>query len=250
MLYKAYVELDALLDTRISTVARLNPQAAMDLLGDHYRKRKSDELWLLHDGFSKEDYLDGYKKRDKETLAVSRITPLIYVVGSTMREKLHEVASSPTLQVAQLDVNIYPYELTDVEKKDFVDCIMAYSDVEVKVNLISISPIELTFIHIRNEGYKGLFVYNFSEWAEIHIPKIEAGQQYCPAVTMVVPELLQSIENFPSDEELTMANGRKTTPFEALQIALAPFIRMQYVSVDLVSILEFPQDLNPKGKPA
>lgn len=246
MIFRLYTELDMLLDTRIAAVSEISEEAAIELLSDKYRYRQSDELWLLTNKITEEQFKTAYKNRSIETLARARPTPMLMTIADTVKAESLKFHTAHNLEAIELDVNIYPYDLSDDIKDAILECLMAYCGVEVRYRFIRVAPYELTFKQIKLNQYNQLFVYNFIEWAEIHIEKFGEGDPMMPSVCMIIPELIKSVAELEA-EDLKDIKCKNKDPFDALRLMMAALLAIQVVPVDLVSILEIPPDLFAQG---
>jgi hypothetical protein len=245
MIANVLVELDMLLDTRISTVSLINEAAAVDLLNDKYRNRDHDDLGEFTDKITTADFRKAYRTRDVMSLVKARPTPMAFVFGMSMQKKVEEVKATAKYNQVRVDINVYPYELTDEEKVAMVESVMAYIKAEVFVSVVSYPIFELTLSKIKAQNYAAIYMYHFVDWAETHIEKLTEKDPMLPSVQLIIPELVYK-SGLKTDATVVEGdNGKKLTltPFQALRMMMAPIMAVQFVPTELVSIMELPPDV-------
>ena len=248
MRQRLLVELDMLLDTRIATVLLMNPTAALELLSPAYRNRRSDELGELTKHITTEDFEKAYAQRSVETLRVARATPMALMFGRVVRDLLKELTNTPRFDGVDVEVNVWPYQLSEQERVDIVTCVMAHINFPIQVKAVSIHPNELTFKRIDAEQWTAIFLYNFRQWAEYHVERYSETDPSLASRSMIIPELLKTVKEELPKEDTKAPSGEALTPFNALRMMMSPIIAIQYVPVEMVSILEIPEvGIEPPG---
>lgn len=250
---KLYVELDALLDTRLGTVSRLSEDAAIELLTNaRYADRMSDDMGRLTDLITTDDYQAAYRQRDVDTLVVSRPTALSFMLAKIVSDLEQQmVAANPKVEAIEIDVNVYPYQLTAQENDDIAASIMARCATAAVVRTIYVPPRELTMEMIKVNEWVALIMYNFTDWAAEVIDRLEKYNVHLPSVTCFIPLMLISEDNLPTEEEMTAPNGQKTDPFEALKGFLAEVIAIEYMPAWMYTIIDLPPEAQPtQGEPS
>ena len=227
------VQLDALLDTRLATVSRIDQDAAVKLLeSEAYYIRFNDDFEALT-GITREQFRDAYAKRDVDTLAL----PAIMTVAPLM---LHELitkleindAESPYVEGVEVEVNFWPYQLDDEEIDGLSKAIMVFSGMETLVRMVSIHPMELTPDFIKDR-YTGLILYDFKEWFEYQKSKYATVKT--PDLTVLAPALFY--DKIPTPEEY-LAEGIDSgiTPFELAELAVMDCFRLKLLKSEIFSI--------------
>lgn len=241
--------LDVILDTRIATVDLLNSKAAADLLGSAYLSRKTDDMGKLTPHITTEEYRAAYAKRDKSVLKRTRITAFMpYLVSILRRLDLSRINTPHTSSVA-LDLNIYPYILTDEEKQVMVGAIRAYIGEIIPINIVSYAPRELTLRTIKTK-WSCVIIYDLMEWLSAQfdndlIGRVEDGASRCPEVTLIAPEIYHDSNALPTEEDIVkMPDGSMDSP-AALEAIMAEFIGLNIMDLDMFSILPPPPDEAP-----
>lgn len=161
-----YVELDALFDTRLSIINLLNKNLSLELLGnENYTLRYFDEF----DYISNNVFNNYYKNRNKTVLQNSYITKLIELVVFELDVILSKKIDINDNTPVKLDVNVYPYELTDDEKEKIKEALLIYNIVpEVEIQIINISTEDLTLNQI-GSNYSMAMMYDVTSWLEYQL---------------------------------------------------------------------------------
>jgi hypothetical protein len=108
-----YVDLDCLLDTRLGTLAKINPELASNALMNGYHERDED----IFEGVGVEDYRKAYEARDVDTLTLSVITGMFSFLHECVLAAFKRIQIDGIFDAIQLEVNYWPYELDDEEVK-------------------------------------------------------------------------------------------------------------------------------------
>ena len=116
-LCRVIIEIDCLLDTRLGTLAKFNPDLANAILTDTenlYHERKTDDF----PGISRETFYSLYHDRDIETMFNSRPTNIIKFLIKNHLELATNLRSQAKNETLVYQINVFPYLLTPVEKED------------------------------------------------------------------------------------------------------------------------------------
>ena len=138
-----YVDLDALLDTRLATIVRLKGvDFATDLLlNSNYLERETDTFKDVDPG----QYKELYAARDKITLRHARVTLIKNVISSSLAEIYkRQGVLRPEIFVYCIKVNIHPYVLDPKEIEILAAAISGCFADQIDVELINVAPDKLT----------------------------------------------------------------------------------------------------------
>lgn len=167
--------LDIHLDTRLGTIARINPKAAEVLLS-------SDEYWLRENDFwdrltgglvSNEEFTEAYNDRGgvntKATLSASvrtGITPFILrLLTDDHINRLNQMGE--ITEEVSLTVNYWPYDLNSTEIEWLRDIMHELYSKTVTIEFVSIPMEELT-PQLLNENFAACVMYEFPQWIKMH----------------------------------------------------------------------------------
>lgn len=232
------VELDVLLDTRIATVSRVDADAAVTLISKPYLKRRSDEFSKLIPGFSDAAYQAAYATRDADTLARSRPTQSLEGLSKLVTQlETQLLDGDPTVSSVGVDINIYPYVLTDDECQGIANAVAHYCGQFSAIRCVNIPYRDLTFQRIRQEDWSAIFLYNFKDWiAESFTNYGNTQPMGTPAVTMFIPQLVVQLDDYNDEGNRRLPNGRFVDPFDATRVAFSAFVGIEFLPAEAFSI--------------
>jgi hypothetical protein len=228
-----YVELDVLLDTRLGTLAKQDPELAKRVLekGD-YRERKMD----CFEDISIEEFAKLYKLRDKDTLKHSVVTAgakLIQLLASNMLADQMQV--EPKVRGVKLIVNTAPYELTAEETDLFGRSIAVRMNGICEVEMTSVSQQDLTPSFCKGI-YKMMLMYNALEWMELHTK--EFYQTKMRNTLLLSPAIFY--ERLPTAQEAKKISKEVKgvhSPHHGIEILAMPIIELRFIDVEHFSIV-------------
>jgi len=227
-----FLELDALLDTRMGTLYRLAPKRVKGIIEKGYLDRVSD----FYPGVAPFQFDSHYAKRDRATLKCSMVTPIIDIVASFCKETLSMNVTSPLHQVPKVILNQYPYTLDDSEKQLFLSVLKYRTKDMAEISLVNIPPESLTPRYFTGAGVDMVFMYDPLNWLELHSKLKTFEKEACPTVFMYGPLLLKSTKAV----DFTLETYKT-----AIEQLAGPFVHLEMAPARLFSIfIEDPK--NPK----
>lgn len=189
--------LDAHLDTRLGTIARLSQDVAAKLLSTTaYWTRESDNWTQLTEGaITTEEFVKAYSERGgvntDATLQYSvrsNITPfLLRLFADDHVNQMNQMVSPD--DAVSLVVNYWPYNLTS----DGIEAIRSimnyfYGD-HTEVEMIYVPMDQLTPGYL-NENFAACIMYEFHEWIKLHC--IELGKSHLNCFNFIGPTIFES----------------------------------------------------------
>lgn len=227
-----YVDLDALLDTRLGTLIQIDENEAISILNNGYHERISDDWSKLGSSINQDEYDRRYRNRDIETLKASRCTNAIPMIIELTKSLSESAIYTPFVTSVGIEVNLYPYKLTGEEIKTMESVVRHYLSVETKVTTVRFSPEQLT-PEIINIRYDGLIMYDFNAWFGAQVEKLKDKQ--LPTVTIMAPALYAN--KVPSKEEITFEEIGEISPFASLEMVLCEFIDLHLLDATYFSLV-------------
>lgn len=197
---KLMIELDTLLDTRIGTVNRFYPEYVEALLNADYRNRKSDQLEKLVPDIKQHWFNVAYSARDVETLKHSKITPMVVALTNITKELERLAVDTPIGEGVEIDLNIYPYQLSPGEIDMIKLCIAHYSALTAKIEVIS-QPMSYFTPSILKAQYGGIVIYNLADWLNLHAEALLSCK--IPGVSIFAPRRYAVDDWEPTKEDLS-----------------------------------------------
>lgn len=230
MKQRLLVELDALLDTRMATIFRLNPDAANRLLNARYATRISDEMNLLDPFIDADAYRQAYAERDLETLYLARPTQFFYDIRVALRELVGKCMSGdPDVESVHVDINVWPYQPSDGHLEELQSVLAdGFMDL-ITVGAVSVSPKELSTQRMLEMQWTYVYLYNFIDWATAQFDGITERPTAVPAVTMIAPKLVKSIHDVNQfAKEAPPGTTQHKDPHECMRVGLATVIGLDF----------------------
>lgn len=226
------IELDALLDTRLATVARLSVENAVQLASTKYRNRLSKDLTLLNPEIDMQAFNEAYSKRDLTTLMASKMTGGVFLLAGMVEELENQTHDTPFLSALEIDVNVYPYKVDESVEIALINSVMAYAGLETKVNIVNLSPESLRPGIIKST-WAGLMMYDFDNWLNLH--NVELTTSKIPTISIIAPALFKDV--IPKEDDLKNDSGEVLKPFTTVEMALCEFVSVSFVDSKYFSII-------------
>lgn len=167
--------LDIHLDTRLGTIARINPEAAEYLLSNHeYWLRENDFWGLLTNGMvTDEQFKEAYAERGGENTKATLersirtgIAPFILrLLTDDHINRLNQMGDAED-KVA-LTINYWPYSLGGTEIEYLRDIMHELYSHTIDIEFVSIPMEELT-PNVLNENFAACVMYEFPDWIKMH----------------------------------------------------------------------------------
>lgn len=223
------MSLDALLDTRLGTLDRIDNAIAEQVIASGtYQTRQND----VFEGVDKAVFDQAYHDRDVETLKRSIVTDAIQFLRQLVAALTEQAIVRPYHDGAKIVVNIYPYTLSQEEQEELGRAVTAWMQDMAPVEIVSIPTKDLTPTHCK-ATYSLMMVYEHEEWMNFHAEAFQHTR--LPEVTMYVPALY--FVHTPSAEELEKTVKEAAHPMRALEMLASPLIDLKFIDVKFFSIL-------------
>lgn len=226
-----YLTLDAILDTRMGTLAKIdNTLAVAALQSGKYHKRLIDEF----EGVDKETFKEAYKQRDLDTLKCSVLTNVVFFLRRLIKDSLISSIINQKVENLCFTLNVYPYDFSDPGLVDMlVGCLRFHTYSTSSVKIVSIPDEELTPEFCR-ENFQIMIVYDWVNWVDKHRTFFEKNG--IADVAVVAPEIFT--DSVPTQEDIDRLDLRKQNPFRMTEEITAALFRLKHMPVSLFSIHE------------
>lgn len=226
-----YLDLDAILDTRLGTLAALgNEHAVAALNSGRYHKRMIDE----YDGVAKHVFKEAYAKRDIDTLKRSVLTNMVFFLRRLIKDSLLSAVIQQRIEKMCFTLNVYPYDFSDPGLVEMlIGCLRFHTYSTASVRVVSIPDEELT-PEFCAENFQIMIRYQWVEWVDKHKAFFE--KKGIPAVTLVVPEIFY--DTVPTQDDIDRLDLKKQNPFRMTESITAALFRLKHMPVSLFSIHE------------
>ncbi len=224
--YKILVDLDAILDTRIGTLARMDEDVATEIVkSKKYIERLTDRFSSINLLVDDAKYSDLYLKRDERTLAKSLISDVVYTLSLGLQE-LGGIYDRGIIEgELEVTVNTYPYSLSEDKIKIILDGLGCYLPLHVKVTSVNLSPWHLSSEAL-SKSYMEWYCYDIEPWLLINTNGL---------LTNRAPEVKVHLPRISTSGELPERDPLIPCPFKAREMVLREFLDITYNEVSLFS---------------
>lgn len=229
-----YVELDALLDTRLAVVSSIDQEAAVKLVrSPEYFTRDSDDFSAIT-GIPHEQYLEAWGKRNVDVLKRSLRTGMPTLLQELMTKLEIQEENTPFRQNTDLEVNIWPYtDLNPSEREMLCLSVMAHAGIQTIPRVVCYDPRELTPQRLRHK-LSGMIIYNLRDWLQHHMEVF--GKVVAPEVAVLTPALYNGervdLTQLANDPDLRT----DVSPFALTEVACSEWFQLNYLDVKHFSI--------------
>jgi hypothetical protein len=218
-----FVELDALLDTRLAILTSFGEEALKFNLTKNYFSRKHD----FFIGINQEEYKIKYLNRDKSILKNSLSTELRNVINQFIQKTLLNRTTTPYQFLPKIIVNLYPYQLEEKEKQIILSSIIAMTHDLAPIEIVYLPYLEITPMYVK-KNLSVLILYNYLEWLELQSKLNNFPKTICPEVTLLGPCIYFIL---PNNHTNTSEN-----PFGAIEHIASPLISLKLLPIHVFSI--------------
>lgn len=234
------VELDAILDTRIGTVAhRFGDEVAFQVLQAGYHTRVDDKF----PGVDYEEYRKAYQARDVEVLKHSTITDNVRLMREVIGELSQQAVGRPYHTGARVLVNVYPYTLTEDMRAALKELVLpwvtGYTELGVThtVEIVSISKSDITPKFIVDNDVTTIFMYEYKDWFDAQA--VNFKRTPLTGVTLYSPAIYHEVT--PTTDEIEETIREFAHPFKAAMFTAKFWILLDLIDVNHFSIIEPPK---------
>lgn len=228
------IELDTLLDTRLGVMAQSETLRAWiePLLEKGYRKRQSDHFSLLLPEFPQAVYEQAYRERNEATLRVARPTRMVGALTEITDSLEKKSIGTPFDGDVIIDVNIYPYVLSDPVRAMLRDIVGVNVSISTVVHTVNYAPADVTPKFL-DEHYAALVIYDIDQWMQLHVTALM--EQKIPTVTLMTPA--RYIREIPTDEDCTVDERGAVNPFALFEESVAELISVSFLDTEYFSMI-------------
>lgn len=227
-----YAELDALMDTRLGTLARMGDHVAEAvLLSGSYHKRDSDQFANV----DVQVYRDLYSKRDIETLKRSHPSKSVFLLNNLVRYLKEQATVRPFHESAKVVINTFPYELSVEEEAELGMVIATWTSGLAPVELVHMRPLELSPLYVKQNSYSSMLMYEYDPWMSLHYGPTSKQATPIQDVSIFAPAIYFSDK--PSDKEVQQLISRAAHPLQAVEILGRSLVGLNLIDVEYFSII-------------
>ena len=170
---KILIDLDAIFDTRLGTIAKLNSNAADALVNTpelflkYHSRTKDDWNELTNGNITVEAFNAAYRERNVETLKASAITNYGTLLQGIINDLETKMIHTPLVSSVELHINTWPYVLNEGELDMLKLCASEYTGLLTEIKTVILRP-EMLKPQILDKNYAVYITYNFNDWFGHH----------------------------------------------------------------------------------
>lgn len=243
-----YLMLDTLMDTRIGTLMRINPEYAIKATGSkEYHDRTSDDFTDIIGGdYNQEDYRKVYYDRDKHTLFFSRATRMVdYIRGVITDQAIRKIAGDPRVGGLEVVINTYPIVLDRLDQAYLAKILSVALSVplnSVKFDFRSYAEMSLSWIKTINAAV--MVIYDFNEWSSqcADMPRtVEAVKTMTgnPEMILMTSGLFHTRHDLEKLRSMERSGSEDNNPFTVSKKAFAAAFCLEVLPARYFSVQQF-----------
>ncbi len=243
-----YVDIDALMDTRLGTLFVLYGEEALKIVDTNWRTRISDEFDLFLDSYNHDEYSHAWTHRDRRALMCAWPTNMFIFIHDILAEDLLEqTGKDPDFGGFKLTVNHYPYQLEESEKEAFKSCVALRLDLNpVDVELRYIPYSQMNAQWLKQASYTAIILYNLDQWLGEAF-KEDSPLNGNPDTVLLAPLLFKSRKVAEELREADLSELPSKDPTELLRMVLCTLVHLRFAGVEEFTVPDF-NEIMPIGK--
>lgn len=218
-----FIELDALLDTRIAILANMEGKVLENAILDDYHNRKIDAFR----GASFNEFRTLYDNRDKSILKETMVTGMAGLIKEFVEKTLKNITTSPFHNKPKIILNVHPYVLTEEEINVLVKSLVIITDGLSDVQVVNMSYDDITPMYVK-ANLSILVLYECYRWLETHSVNELFKKVTCPDVALFGPRIFF--------KEFNPNTKHEVDPLDAMEKIAAPLIGLILLPIDRFSI--------------
>jgi hypothetical protein len=229
---KIYIAADALWDLRQGTMARISPEFAAAVTAQPGYYTREEDVFNYSDQTLRQDiYKRVFARYKQSILRCSVKTEILQFVHELAKQYIKQAFVTPFLDDFSIEINLYPFHLTDGEKNDLLQIVQSQLGKHLMVSLVVLSPAELTVEHTLN-NYASMVMYEWHDWLNTHSADVE--KKRLADVGLYVPRIFFDRQKYDEETDKELKKRGKDI-FEITHDLLNPFIVVQFLPVALFS---------------
>lgn len=224
------LDIDALFDTRLGTVAVHRPEAASALATNpaYFEREYTDWADLTQGVVDNDTFNAWYASRDETVLRRSMVSGIITFLARLFAEHHRNIIDGLHQDTLDIVINTYPYRVSDNEKTELIAILqdrIFFPDLGVDFCHLSLD--ELTPDHL-DSHYSSAILYDFPTWMKKQCWAL--AKHPCYGLDMVVPKLF---ERDPRD--LSVEERKKD--ILGCRISLVEYLSLNFIDAQHFSML-------------
>lgn len=221
------IDLDAIFDTRIGTIAGINPVVAIEIVAsERYRNRETADWGAITEGaISRAEFEAAYALRNKETLQRSVMTAMPKIIGDFTKSLQWKGIVQIDVDKVSIKVNLWPYKFNSDERSVLRDCMAQYTSATATIEFIHVSMADMTPHRLDHLGDIWI-TYDYNEWMTHHTENLVKYR--APLMTVLCPKVLYNPEAFNEGDLVDKELSGVFDPFMVHQVTMCEFLGVEF----------------------
>lgn len=251
MQHQIYVELDALVDTRLATIAKMGIDPMVFIKADCH-DRVSDEFDAFDGAFPQARFAVEYQRRDIRTLQMAGPTEMLFVLDDlVLAERRKFAMGDPFAGTCEVTLNCYPYRLDDAQRMIYAEALAEALHLPLEAVTASYIPYrEMNEFWLRSIKPSMMIVYNYAQWLteafgsyESHIDPIGSS-----STVVLAPKILRQRSDLIALSKIDDPNLPTKDPFIMETRMRAKMFSLDFKPIQTFSLVKFQMErtsMNP-----
>lgn len=182
-----YTNLDSILDTRLGLIYSVNKPLFSDIIKKNlnsYQSRIMDDF----NGFDNRLFKELYKKRNSKMIK----EPIPNYIPQLLKSYILNALEQKPGDILTLYLNVYPYELSSIEKTNLHDGIFNIFKGIINIEIMDKPETEVT-VKFMHENIGLIVMYNGLDWIDHNLSNKNLISLSLPDILLIAPRLTNRI---------------------------------------------------------
>lgn len=227
-----YVDIDSLLDTRLSTIILTHPKLPIDKTFIDYHINRHRDVWPNTNNGT---LLENYDNRNRETLRNAVATNVLTFIVEYVKTSLISDVNNPIKLNTVIYLNIHPYNLLDSEIEILKTALSIQINHVFDIVIINQAPSSLSVKWVK-DNISMLVMYRYDQWLYDPVIVEQLMALPIPDVVLVSPKLIHFGGKSLNAEQKRLMKKYNHSPFTFVELELKPLININFHNTSLFSI--------------
>lgn len=230
-----YIDLDSLLDFRLSTVAQIDDTLASKLLTEEYLVRQHDDLFFEKTlGIPSTLYAEKYAARNVEYLKGAFPTAIYWQLGRIVAEHMLYNDTPGGHRTVVLTINVWPFVLSADAINVLENAVSIYLDSKMAIRTINEPPVSLNPASVK-QRFSDFIIYDFNRWIQSHVDELTSTGMH--PVRIWTPAIMRG-KPLTQEQVADLKNEFRdnVNPYEWTRQWLMDSVQLNYLDVNHFSV--------------
>jgi hypothetical protein len=215
------LELDSILDTRLSLLVTKFPDRIDDILKIYFSRATNEFDGII----SYEDFNSLYRQRDRSVLKNAVMCKTILLVKDFVDTALENMIQTSVEIPPKLILNIYPYDLSAEEIKLILTSMIFHIGNKVDIEVAYIRHEDILPSKMLNSLW-GYLKFDYYNWLDDIGEKFKDNRERCPDTKLITPAYFP-VKNKDISKLFTQ-DGKRIDPFFYFKTGLSYIIDIEF----------------------